>query len=89
MFTSFINDQYRRFRMWRERRSAIRQLAALDDHLLRDIGIERSGIEVAVNGPVSTAVGDRLRHPIHHAPDLIDVAPFRARRPAGRPSPAV
>ncbi len=33
---------------WRERRSAIRRLSRLNDHLLRDIGIHRHEIASAV-----------------------------------------
>ena len=34
----------RSFEKWQRRRTTIRQLAALNDHLLRDIGISRHGI---------------------------------------------
>jgi uncharacterized protein YjiS (DUF1127 family) len=35
---------------WYERRQAIRELSALDDRSLRDIGLNRSQIEAAVSG---------------------------------------
>lgn len=38
------------YRLWRERRRAMAQLAALDGHMLKDMGIDRSEIEAAVRG---------------------------------------
>lgn len=38
------------FRQWRERRQAIHDLAAMPEHLLRDIGVERHAISDVVNG---------------------------------------
>lgn len=38
------------FAQWRERRRAIRDLAAMPDHLLKDIGVERHAISDVVNG---------------------------------------
>ncbi len=35
---------------WHERRRAIRNLAAMPDHLLADIGIERHAIDAVVSG---------------------------------------
>ncbi|GAB4237265.1 MAG: hypothetical protein Kow0032_22920 [Methyloligellaceae bacterium] len=40
----------RAWRKWRERNRARRQLRALDDHLLRDIGIRRDSIDEYVEG---------------------------------------
>jgi len=49
MYLPIIMNLYRDLRQWHRRRAAIRHLRQLDDHLLRDIGIERSGIESAVD----------------------------------------
>ncbi len=38
------------FKRWRTRQASIRELAALDDHMLRDIGIHRSEIRSVVEG---------------------------------------
>ncbi len=38
------------FKRWRTRQASIRELAALNDHLLRDIGIHRSEIRSVVDG---------------------------------------
>ena len=51
-----------RVRRWSERRRAIRDLSALNDRLLRDIGIDRCDIEAAVDRypsitPVSPDLG--------------------------------
>ena len=37
-------------RTWRKRRIAIRELGALDDHTLKDIGLSRSQIPAVVEG---------------------------------------
>lgn len=41
------------------RRVAIRELAALDDHMLRDIGIERNRIRDVVDAQIEENVGAR------------------------------
>ncbi len=38
------------FKRWRTRQASIRELAVLDDHLLREIGIHRSEIRTVVDG---------------------------------------
>ncbi|MFQ5935896.1 MAG: DUF1127 domain-containing protein [Acidiferrobacterales bacterium] len=38
------------FDTWRKRRTAIRELRALDDHTLKDIGLSRSQIPSVVEG---------------------------------------
>lgn len=39
------------YRLWRERRAAIRALGALDDRMLKDIGLGRSEIASAIHDP--------------------------------------
>jgi len=41
---------WRAIALWRKRRRAVRELRALDDRTLRDIGLGRSEIECAVRG---------------------------------------
>ena len=38
------------FKRWRTRQASIRELSALNDHMLRDIGIHRSEIRSVVGG---------------------------------------
>ena len=46
-----IKDLFRRLFGWIRRRSAAAQLHALDDRMLKDIGLNRGDIEQAVHGP--------------------------------------
>lgn len=45
-----MNSVIESLRRWQERRTAIRQLAAMPDHLLHDIGVERGNIQTIVSG---------------------------------------
>jgi uncharacterized protein YjiS (DUF1127 family) len=48
----------RAYAIWRERRQAVRELAALDERTLKDFGIHRSEIEASVYGRHSKPVMD-------------------------------
>lgn len=54
---------YRTVRLWQRRRAAIRELNALSDHVLKDIGLARGDIPWAVaamlNKESTTSVGTR------------------------------
>ena len=46
-----VRKRWRAYRLWRERRAAIRALGALDDRMLKDIGLGRSEIATAICDP--------------------------------------
>ena len=48
-----VSNFWRRVRTHQRRRLAIAQLSALDDHLLSDIGLDRTDIAAAVDGLLS------------------------------------
>jgi len=48
ILTASLTATYRAFRSYRARRLAMLSLAQMDDYLLKDIGITRSGIDSAV-----------------------------------------
>jgi uncharacterized protein YjiS (DUF1127 family) len=49
---------WRGYALWRERKAAVRQLRALDDRTLRDIGVNRSEIDWVVYGQDATRLRD-------------------------------
>ena len=55
MITAFMLKLLHAVRRWYRRRTAIRELYALDDRLLEDIGISRSEIVAAVEGALRSA----------------------------------
>ena len=59
----FLRGLWRQVRYWRQRRTALAQLQALDDTALKDIGLHRSGIEAAVLGPRSWPTPQRRHFP--------------------------
>ena len=46
-----VRKRWRAYRLWHERRAAIRALGALDDRMLKDIGLGRSEIATAICDP--------------------------------------
>jgi len=50
----FIRHQIEKLRDWQAERESVRHLKQLDDHFLRDIGIERQDIEKVVHGLMTT-----------------------------------
>jgi uncharacterized protein YjiS (DUF1127 family) len=62
-----IGAGWRAGAQWRQRRRAIRELSALDDRTLHDLGLGRSEIEMAVSGKVRAP---RSIAPLRHASDI-------------------
>jgi uncharacterized protein YjiS (DUF1127 family) len=63
MRTEYLRGLWRQVRGWWQARTAIAQLRALDDAVLKDIGLHRGGIEAAVKGPGVTAHPQRRAFP--------------------------
>jgi len=61
--TSFLSPFISRFRAWAARERAFRELAALDDHALADIGITRSAIPFVFDAKPAEIVTPRA-HPV-------------------------
>ena len=56
-FVDVVRSAFGRFTAWRARRVTVRQLSALNDRMLRDIGIERMDID-AVAHTLRSAAND-------------------------------
>jgi uncharacterized protein YjiS (DUF1127 family) len=52
------SGRWRCYTTWRARRRAVQELRSLDDHVLKDLGLHRSGIEAAVYGLDSSRVAE-------------------------------
>ena len=78
---------WRAFALWRERRAAMRELHALDDRTLRDIGVNRSEIESAVYGRDATRLRDATiaDRPCHPHPAKTGSRTTASRRQPQRP----
>jgi uncharacterized protein YjiS (DUF1127 family) len=59
---------WRAYALWRERKAAARELHALDDRTLKDIGVSRSEIEWVVRGPHATRLRDATITAKHRRP---------------------
>ncbi|MDH3473028.1 MAG: DUF1127 domain-containing protein [Rhodospirillales bacterium] len=77
-------------RRWHHRRLAIRTLWALDDRLLRDIGLDRNGICSVVDGRLMAAASERERQVRTTRPAQAPTSSARPRSalPAGIHGPA-
>jgi uncharacterized protein YjiS (DUF1127 family) len=54
----YLRELFSRLWSWRQRRAAITKLNALDDRMLKDVGLHRSQIEAAVRGEIPVKYAD-------------------------------
>ncbi len=69
--------------VWRRRRAAIRELSALSDHTLKDIGLHRGEIRSVVHEMTRAAAPARRQAPVSRRPALADT--FLGGRPCAQP----
>jgi uncharacterized protein YjiS (DUF1127 family) len=82
-----IRKRWSAYRLWRERRAAIRALGALDDRMLKDIGLGRSEIASAICDPERLAARAlaSARRPQRGARADIRARPKHVTKPAASP----
>jgi uncharacterized protein YjiS (DUF1127 family) len=72
---------------WCERRRAVRELSALDDRTLKDIGINRSEIDSVIYGWGSAPTSERTIAPVAcHQPQARPSATSRPTQPIKQPT---
>ncbi len=69
-----VLEPLRRFRAWRDRRLAVRDLERLDDRLLADIGLDRGQIRFVIDGLAAAPRRARHDHARRQSPRRIDVS---------------
>lgn len=63
----FIRRLFRRWRERRQERATLMELARMQAHLLRDMGIEPGDVYDALNGNRSSVLFNPIRKPDHRA----------------------